>query len=189
MASWKVPIVALLILALLSGCIGQKADSVQRSKVTPAPTPTTGPLENETPRAVGPLDVQKFKGTVDGAATPLFALDLPTSEGTSDDIKLKANGSLRFEVKFAPSGGANQLHVEVSDLGSPDATGQPKVLGTKDGGPKIVIDLAADKLVGVKELGYRIFYASGSAGQGTPFEAAATAWNGTIPVAYSALTP
>lgn len=189
MASWHVPVMVLLTLALLAGCIGPKSDSVQEAKVTPTPTPTPALIQNEPSRAAGPLDVQKFKGTADGAATPLFAIDFPTSEGTSDDIKLKANGSLRFEVKFAPSGTASQLHVEVSDLGTTDAAGQPKVVSTKDGGPKIVIDVPADKLTGVKQLGFRIFYASGSAGQGTPFEAAASAWNGTIPAAYSALAP
>lgn len=182
-------IAILLVLPLASaGCLG--ASSEPKAKPSPSPTPEP-PAENVTPQAVkgAPLDVQKFKGTVDGAGTPAFSIDLPSSDA-GGDIKPKANGSMRFELKFAPSGAANQLHVEIADLGTTDdTTGQPKVLASKEGGPLVVIDVPADRFVGVKELGYRVFYASGSAGQGTEFQAAASVFNGTIPASYTALGP
>ena len=175
-------IALLFVLPLAAGCVG--SDAVKPLKVTPSPTVEPTP---DAPQAdkTKPALIETYTGSVDGFGTPLFSIDLPSSNA-SDDIKTGLNGSLRFELKFAPGGAASQLHVEVADAGAPDASGQPKVLGAKEGGPLVVIDVPRDKLVGVQQLGYRVFIASGSAGQNVEFRAAASLFNGTIPASFTA---
>ncbi|MHB8585383.1 MAG: hypothetical protein ACYDDF_06050 [Thermoplasmatota archaeon] len=195
--------VAVILLALsagAAGCIGaaQSTPPLQCTGpscgvVDPPPVGDGGngtPGNGSTPPGDGPvglLQVLRFTGSIDGGGTPLFLLDAPSSTTPEQNISPKVNGSMRVELHFNATPTASKIHLELDDFGTIDSTtGQPKPISSLDGPSPLVIDEKPSDLAAVKQLGFRVFLASGSVGRGVAFSVAVSVWNGTIPPAFTA---